>query len=100
MQDKYIILLLVPGVKVTCGLTACTPGSAPGPMLVMSMGKLHLSLHVLDLTHSPICSNSNLKFAPFYDEYGHSVSIYRHFSVSMQYVWRHLPPRLECSTRI
>ena len=27
-------------LQVTCGLTACTPGSAPGPTLVTSMGKL------------------------------------------------------------
>ena len=33
-------------LHVTCGLTACTPGSAPGPTLgsVTSMGKLYLYL--------------------------------------------------------
>jgi len=33
---------LLPGgwLKVTCGLIACTPGSAPGPTLGNDMGKL------------------------------------------------------------
>jgi len=29
----------VDGLKVTCGLTACTPGSAPGPALGNEYGK-------------------------------------------------------------
>jgi len=38
---------LLPGLwrdslHVTCGLTACTPGSAPGPMLGNEYGKLYL----------------------------------------------------------
>jgi len=38
---------LLPGLwrdslHVTCGLTACTPGSAPGPTSETSMGKLYL----------------------------------------------------------
>jgi len=39
--------ILMPGLRrdslhVTCGLTACTPGSAPGPMLGNEYGKLYL----------------------------------------------------------
>ena len=38
---------LLPGLwrdslHVTCGLTACTPGSVPAQRLVTSMGKLYL----------------------------------------------------------
>jgi len=34
---------LLPGgwLEVTCWLTACTPGSAPGPMLKNKLGKLY-----------------------------------------------------------
>jgi len=36
----------VDDLTVTCGLTACTPGSAPGPTLGVEYGKpLHLPLH-------------------------------------------------------
>jgi len=33
-------------LHVTCGLTACTPGSAPGPTLVNEYGKTLLSFNV------------------------------------------------------
>jgi len=34
-------------LHVTCGLTACTPGSAPGPTLGNEYGKLYLLLLLL-----------------------------------------------------
>jgi len=36
---KYDSLPLGGRLKVTCGLTACTPGSAPGTMLITSIGE-------------------------------------------------------------
>ena len=46
---------LLPGLwhdslHVTCGLTACTPGSAPGPTLLNEYGKKTLPLKKLCLT--------------------------------------------------
>jgi len=43
--------------SVTCGLTACTPGSAPGPTLGIEYGK-PLSL-LLQLTDNAIMSKHN-----------------------------------------
>ena len=45
---------LLPGIwrdslHVTCGLTACTPGSAPGPTLGNECGKTLLFLHTDDI---------------------------------------------------
>ena len=34
-------------LKVTCGLTPCTPGSAPGPTLGKTMGELYFFRLVL-----------------------------------------------------
>ena len=47
---------LLPGLwrdslHVTCGLTACTPGSAPGPTLGNEYGKTLLYLFVNDKSH-------------------------------------------------
>jgi len=44
-------------LKVTCGLTACTPGSAPGPTLGNEYGKTfpYLSSYVcLSVCHTPV----------------------------------------------
>ena len=43
-------LLWRDSLHVTCGLTACTPGSAPGPTLGNEYGKLYLlPLHLIDM---------------------------------------------------
>jgi len=48
---------MVDGLKVTCGLTACMPGSAPGPTLGNEYGKtlpFHLSQPIkAGISHGP-----------------------------------------------
>jgi len=47
-------------LRVTCGLTACTPGSAPGPTLGNEYGKT-LPLLLLDI--APLCGVHHLRSA-------------------------------------
>ena len=43
-------------LHVTCGLTACTPGSAPGPTLGNEYGKtLPFTLHLMDTDYVAEC---------------------------------------------
>ena len=45
-NGKLLLGIWRDSLHVTCGLTACTPGSAPGPIRsVTSMGKLYLYLY-------------------------------------------------------
>ena len=50
--------------KVTCGLTACTPGSALGPMLDNEYGKTQLLL--LTLVRSDTVLYCAVLYANFY----------------------------------
>ena len=57
---------LLPGLwrdslHVTCGLTACTPGSAPGPTLGNEYGKtLPFFTYILTLSRGSICDSCYL----------------------------------------
>ena len=47
-SDKLLLGIWRDSLHVTCGLTACTPGSAPGPTLGNEYGKTLPFLHVAD----------------------------------------------------
>jgi len=51
-ESNGSLLLWRDSLHVTCGLTACTPGSAPGPTLGNEYGKT-LPLFLLSLVHRP-----------------------------------------------
>ena len=56
---------LLPGIwrdslHVTCGLTACTPGSAPGPTLGNEFGKLYLLPFTRGMPYSVMLSAAKL----------------------------------------
>jgi len=58
---------LLPGLwrdslHVTCGLTACTPGSAPGPTLGTSMGKLFTFYSALELVPAATCEQTSIHY--------------------------------------
>ena len=62
--------ILPPGgwLTVTCGLTACTPGSAPGPTLGIEYGKAFY-LPILSLIHIWRCRRSTLcrsRWSPYH----------------------------------
>ena len=54
-------------LHVTCGLTACTPGSAPGPTLGNEYGKTLLFLFTLALPgeYDDMCGGGDAAFTPF-----------------------------------
>ena len=63
-------------LHVTCGLTACTPGSAPGPTLGNEYGKT-LPLPILDLNHNAVAFVSNNPSFVGYFAFGVSSGVLR-----------------------
>jgi len=52
-NGSLLLCLWRDSLHVTCGLTACTPGSAPGPTLGNEYGKtLHLPFYYTFIIHS------------------------------------------------
>ena len=63
-------------LHVTCGLTACTPGSAPGPTLGNEYGKNFSFFTFLSSTHLQVTHDADSrKYVPF----GGFVDIAPHF---------------------
>ena len=50
-NDSLLLCLWRDSLHVTCGLTACTPGSAPGPTLGNEYGKNFTFYFNLRVTH-------------------------------------------------